>query len=89
MAIYEGLSNAAEHGNNKQSSKRIFFGLALKMDKIMVQIKDEGEGFDASDAIKEGNSVGSLNRGLRLIYHLVDEVTFNIKGNEINLLKIL
>ena len=30
-----------------------------------------------------------MKRGLRLINHLMDEVSFNIKGNEINLLKIL
>ena len=89
MAIYEGLSNAVEHGNKKNAGKRIYFKLELRMDKIMVHIKDEGEGFDTRDTIAVGSSKTSLNRGLRLIHHLMDEVTFSIKGNEINLLKIL
>jgi anti-sigma regulatory factor (Ser/Thr protein kinase) len=59
------------------------------MDKIMVHIKDEGEGFDTRHIIEVGSKKSSLNRGLRLIHHLMDEVTFSIKGNEINLLKIL
>lgn len=89
MAIYEGLSNAVEHGNKKIIEKRVFFKLELRMDKIMVHIKDEGNGFDTEFMFREGSTANSLNRGLRLIYHLMDEVTFSIKGNEINLLKIL
>lgn len=89
MAIYEGLSNAVEHGNNKQIEKRIFFKMDFRRDKIMVHIKDEGEGFDTDFIFSQGSSTDSLNRGLRLIRHLMDEVAFNIKGNEINLLKIL
>ncbi len=89
MAIYEGLSNAAEHGNSNQQSKKIYFRLELKMDKIMVQIKDEGEGFDTSFVVKQRSETASLNRGLKLIHHLMDEVSFSIKGNEINLLKLL
>ncbi|MBU3917286.1 ATP-binding protein [bacterium] len=89
MAIYEGLSNAVEHGNHRQKSKKIFFRLELKMDKIMVQIKDEGEGFDTSFIVKQKGEATGLNRGLKLIHHLMDAVSFSIKGNEINLLKLL
>jgi DNA-binding response OmpR family regulator len=89
MAIYEGLSNAVEHGNKKNADKKILFKLELRMDKIMVHIKDEGEGFDTREMVGTNSGTTSLNRGLLLIHHLMDEVTFSIKGNEINLLKIL
>lgn len=89
MAIYEGLSNALEHGNRNNPEKKILFKLELRMDKIMVHIKDEGEGFDTRHISLKPEGTTSLNRGLRLIRHLMDEVTFSIKGNEINLLKIL
>ena len=89
MAIYESLSNAVEHGNKENPDKKIFFKLELRMDKIMVHIKDEGEGFDTSYEFRRSGSVSGLNRGLRLIHHLMDEVSFSIQGNEINLLKIL
>jgi serine/threonine-protein kinase RsbW len=89
MAIYESLSNAVEHGNRNQRDKSVFFKLALRMDKITVQVKDEGEGFDPSLAMSQRDVVKGLNRGLTLIHHLMDEVSFNTKGNEINLLKIL
>ncbi|MCP4754149.1 MAG: response regulator [Proteobacteria bacterium] len=89
MAIYEGLANAAEHGNKNRSDKNIFFKLELKMDKIMVNIKDEGSGFEANVAEDSRDGSKGINRGLNLIRHLMDEVSFNIKGNEINLLKIL
>jgi len=88
MAIYEGLSNAMEHGNKKNPKKKILFKLELRMDKIMVHIKDQGEGFNTRKITRESSSA-NLNRGLGLIHHLMDEVTFSIKGNEVNLLKIL
>ncbi len=88
MAIYEALSNAVEHGNKKQSGRDIFFEIELKMDRIVVQIKDEGQGFDASQFFFQQKGKG-LHRGLKLIAHLMDEVTFNLKGNEINMLKLL
>ncbi len=89
MAIYEGLSNAVEHGNKRVLKKRIFFKLELRMDKIMVHIKDEGKGFDNDFVAEKDSTTTGLNRGLKLIHHLMDEVTFSMKGNEINLLKIL
>lgn len=91
MAMYESLGNAVEHGNAGENEKNIYFRIELKMDRIMVHIKDEGSGFDSFGAMRGGGAIDpkSINRGLRLINHLMDEVTFNIKGNEINLLKIL
>jgi len=89
MAIYESLSNAVEHGNKDQPDKNIFFRLELGMDKITVHIKDEGQGFEPNKIKGEQGSISEINRGLNLVHHLVDEVSFNFKGNEINLLKIL
>jgi DNA-binding response OmpR family regulator len=89
MAIYEGLSNAAEHGNHNQAEKNIYFKINMTMDKIIVQIKDEGVGFDWSAEVIPQEEIQATHRGLGLIRHLMDEVTFSIKGNEINLLKIL
>lgn len=89
MAIYEALSNAAEHGNKKISDQKIYFKIELKMDRILVQIKDEGEGFNPKTIAQHSNESQGIQRGLNLIKYLMDEVVFNIKGNEINLLKIL
>ncbi|MDT8446838.1 MAG: ATP-binding protein [bacterium] len=86
MAIYEGLTNAVEHGNQKDPEKNIYFQIFLMMDRILVQIKDEGRGFEADKAMVGGDL---MHRGLKLISHLMDEVTFNHQGNEINFLKLL
>jgi len=87
MAIYEGLTNAVDHGNKRKPGKNIYFQIHLKMDRILVQIKDEGEGFEADKNVAQGGD--NMHRGLALINHLMDEVTFNHKGNEINFLKLL
>jgi len=89
MAIYESLSNAVEHGNDNKPDKNIFFKLILRMDRITVHIRDEGEGFNSNKRMTERDAFQGLNRGLNLICHLMDEVTFNTNGNEINLLKLL
>ena len=89
MAIYEGLSNAKEHGNSNDPAKNIFFNIILRMDKIIVHIKDEGGGFNSFDVFKKSKKAVNVSRGLGLIRHLMDETSFNLKGNEINLLKIL
>ena len=88
MALYEGLSNAIEHGNKNKSENNVYFKIELQMDRIMVHIKDEGDGFN-SVLIQNKNELKRVNRGLNLINHLMDEVSFNIKGNELNLLKLI
>ncbi|MCP4298605.1 MAG: response regulator [Proteobacteria bacterium] len=88
MAIYECLGNAVEHGNASDVEQRVYFRITMKMDRITVHIKDDGGGFDALTALRNTGDANT-KRGLHLINHLMDEVSFNIKGNEINLLKIL
>lgn len=88
MAIYEALANAVEHGNKKQTEKQVFFELEMRSDRIIAHIKDEGAGFEAQQVFRK-DGVQDVSRGLRLINHLVDEVSFNITGNEINLLMLL
>lgn len=89
MAIYEGLSNAIEHGNANLKEKNTYFTIELKMDRIIVHIKDEGPGFEYKKVFRDKAYNQSINHGLLLIHHLMDEVSFNIKGNEISMLKIL
>jgi len=89
MAIYEGLSNAMEHGNQENPDKKIFFSIELKMDRIIVQIKDEGQGFDFHSYWGKKEISQNINHGLSLVTYLMDEISFNTKGNEISLLKIL
>jgi DNA-binding response OmpR family regulator/anti-sigma regulatory factor (Ser/Thr protein kinase) len=88
MAIYECLGNAVEHGNKNKDEQHVYFRITMKMDRITVHIKDEGEGFDPTGTLSLQGDSGD-KRGLKLVKHLMDEVSFNIKGNEINLLKIL
>ncbi|MGK0289965.1 MAG: CheY-like chemotaxis protein/anti-sigma regulatory factor (Ser/Thr protein kinase) [bacterium] len=89
MAIYEGLSNAIEHGNQGDITKNIYFSIELKMDRIIVHIKDQGKGFEYKKTLQELSSKSLINRGLSLMKHLMDEISFNLKGNEISLLKLL
>lgn len=88
MAIYEGLSNAVEHGNKRDINKKIYFFMKLKTDKVIVNIKDEGDGFNYKEVKNRIDDI-KVNHGLQLIDYLMDATSFNSVGNEIYLLKIL
>lgn len=89
MAIYECLSNALEHGNQYKKDKSIHFSIKLMMDRIIVSVKDEGDGFNFTEVEDESNLSPQVNHGLKLVKYLMDEITFNLIGTEISMLKLL
>jgi serine/threonine-protein kinase RsbW len=96
LSLEEALINAIKHGNklDKRLSIDIEFIIELMRDnnKLIVHIEDEGNGFDYQnlpDPTKEENLLKTSGRGVFLIRHLMDEVTFNKKGNRISMVKRL
>jgi len=88
VAFYEALANAVEHGNKADPSKCVVAECAANDRAVCVTVSDEGEGFDpdaivtlASDPFRE------RGRGLLLIRSLMDQVSYNDKGNTITMLK--
>ena len=70
--------------------RRIFFEAEISSEQARFQIRDEGPGFDISslpDLQVPANLQRDCGRGLVLIQTLMDEVTFNDKGNEVQLIK--
>jgi CheY-like chemotaxis protein len=66
--------------------------LSYDKDRFAVKFIDEGPGFDWKSYVVPGNLNGKVNtksygRGLQLISHIIDEIQFNDKGNEITLIK--
>jgi DNA-binding response OmpR family regulator len=82
----ELLTNALVHGNTKNPNKKISVTLNFNAEKLTLTIKDEGKGFDVKKFSQQlkGNHINiPTKRGLFIVEHLMDGISFNEQGNEI------
>ena len=86
VALSEALSNAMEYGNGLDTEKVVDVTAQVFDDRVQIQVSDQGHGFDPGD-IPDPTHATNLEhpggRGLFLIRQLVDEVSFNDRGNAI------
>jgi len=83
LAVVEAVTNAIVHGNKQNVEKDIFF-CTIKDDKVIrFCVKDQGPGFDVTsipDPTLPENREKISGRGVFLIRHLADDVTFRDNG---------
>jgi len=83
IATVEAVNNAIVHGNKEDINKYVNVTLNIKGDKIYIIVEDEGPGFDYSkvpDPTKPENVENIHGRGIYLMQHLADDVSFNENG---------
>ena len=88
IAVTEAVNNAIKHGNQNNSSKNVSLSLALEEGLIRFRVEDEGQGFDYNhlpDPTAPENLEKPGGRGIFLMKHLSDEVTFKEKGKIVEL----
>jgi serine/threonine-protein kinase RsbW len=86
VALSEALSNAIVYGNGLDPSKSVDVRVEFATRAIAVHVSDQGEGFDHTsvpDPTLPDRVDRPDGRGLFLIRQLVDNVTFNDRGNAI------
>ncbi len=86
VALSEALANAMLYGNKMDPSKTVRVTAQASLDSVSVNVVDEGAGYDPSavpDPTRPERISLPNGRGLFLINRLVDEVTFNERGNAI------
>lgn len=86
VALCEALANAIQYGNRLDPDKRVDVTVQVDDDALQVFVCDEGEGFDPGiipDPTDPGRVSLDNGRGLFLIRQLMDEVSFNARGNSI------
>lgn len=74
----------------KYANKNIYAKYLIQDNKVSYIIRDEGKGFNyknVADPTLPENITRSYGRGLALIRLIMDETSFNDKGNEIRLVK--
>jgi serine/threonine-protein kinase RsbW len=84
IATVEAVNNSIVHGNKEDVNKYVYVNLKIEGDKIYITVEDEGPGFDSSkvpDPTKPENVENIHGRGIYLMKHLADDVTFNEDGS--------
>lgn len=84
----EAMSNSIKHGNGEGSAKSITFVLEKHVEKVVVIVEDEGDGFDYDhlpDPTTPENILNLSGRGVFLMRKLTDTVVFNERGNRVEL----
>jgi serine/threonine-protein kinase RsbW len=83
MAVRECVINAITHGNKSDASKMVAVNFSVEERgverSLVVTVRDEGQGFDASaitNPLAPENILSTNGRGIFLVRQFMDEVTF-------------
>jgi serine/threonine-protein kinase RsbW len=88
VGLTEALSNAMLYGNGHDPSKCVVVEVTMAPGRLQAKIRDQGAGFDPTsvpDPTRPENLTRPCGRGLFLMRQLLDEVSYNDRGNEVTL----
>lgn len=88
VGLTEALSNAMMYGNGHDASKSVVLEVVMDPGCLQATVRDQGSGFDPAsvpDPTLPENLSRSCGRGLFLMRELLDEVSYNERGNEVTL----
>jgi serine/threonine-protein kinase RsbW len=88
LALEEALSNAFKHGNRNDPSKKVTLECRVGADAIVLDVQDEGEGFDPKavpDPTEEENLEIPSGRGIVLMRSFMSAVEFTPPGNRVRM----
>jgi len=87
--LNEVATNAIVHGNKLDPQKKVIINAEVEGRRSTWTVTDEGDGFDyanLADPTAPENLENLAGRGVFIVKHLADQVVFNAKGNEVELL---
>lgn len=87
LIIDELVVNGAQHGNEWNSSKKVFLKVDMDREKMMISVRDEGIGMNYSTDQFDCKEMKCSGRGLLIVEALTDVITYN--GNQICCTKYL
>jgi serine/threonine-protein kinase RsbW len=88
IAVTEAFNNAVTHGNHGDLSKNVRVSVANDDNELCFVIEDQGAGFDFEnvlDPTAPENIEKENGRGIYLMRHLADEVSFKNEGREVSI----
>jgi serine/threonine-protein kinase RsbW len=88
VALTEAANNAIYHGNKSDESKQVEIEFSSSEDTLTFTIRDQGPGFNPDilpDPTNPENIEKPNGRGVFLMRHLADSVTFENEGRSVSL----
>lgn len=88
IAVTESVNNAIVHGNKSDKTKNVSLALSFNDNKVIFTVQDQGPGFDyenLADPTSPENIEKPGGRGIFLMKHLCDEVSFEDEGKRVEM----
>ena len=85
LAMEEAVKNAIVHGNNQDHRKKVTITFQRKKNGLVFLIEDEGNGFNHRNIPSPIDAEDAPGNGIFLMRSLADKVSFNDKGNQVEL----
>ncbi|MDX1503112.1 MAG: ATP-binding protein [Thermoanaerobaculia bacterium] len=83
LALREAVANGVVHGNREAPEKRVEVDLRVRGGEAILQVGDQGPGFDPDevpDPLAPENLLRPSGRGIFLMRRMMDEVEFHFNG---------
>jgi serine/threonine-protein kinase RsbW len=82
IAVREAVANAIKHGNEQDPRKQVEVDLTLDDDTLVIQVQDEGQGFDPEhieDPLAPENLLKPTGRGIFYMKSFMDEIQYGAR----------
>lgn len=89
LLVSEAVTNAIEHGNALDKSKKVTLDVKVGVKQVLVTVEDEGEGFDPEtlkNPTQDENLLMDGGRGVFFIQEMADDVSYELDGRRINII---
>lgn len=80
LAITEACSNSVRHAY-PQGGGVVEILYDLKPDRLVIEVADDGEGFEPADEREAGDELSEGGLGIAIIRTIADELEFDSQGN--------
>jgi serine/threonine-protein kinase RsbW len=91
LSLEEAIVNAVKHGNRNDPTKTVRVRYQITNSQFLIEIQDEGRGFDPEgvpDPLNPENLERPGGRGVFLMRHYMSWVQYNETGNCVTLCKV-
>ena len=81
MSLREAVTNAIQHGNGLEESKRVGVRFLMSPERLVISVCDQGKGFDINelpDPLASENLLRPSGRGVFYIRSFMDEVKYSL-----------
>jgi len=88
VSTLEAVNNAILHGNNSNPKKFVNIAIVFNNSELKIKVTDEGHGFrpeKVQDPTTPTNIVQINGRGIFLMSHLADKISYSKRGNAVTM----